>query len=136
MQRGGLRPIELSIPIGVILNGHLTMDDGHTSKHARFKVACQLCCPGHDDALQWHVMVGPFQAVDEGTALEGNEACILADVGVRVHALDRHRQFELDSIVRSREEKTLRLREARLAKETHDRAVATAALIAKRAKTI
>jgi hypothetical protein len=43
---------------------------------------------------------------------------------------------ELDSIVRSREEKTLRLREARLAKETHDRAVATAALIAKRAKTI
>jgi hypothetical protein len=43
---------------------------------------------------------------------------------------------ELDSIVRSREEKTLRLREARLAKETHDRAVATAALIDKRAKTI
>ncbi|MEZ2223491.1 hypothetical protein [Rhizobium sp. RCC_161_2] len=42
---------------------------------------------------------------------------------------------ELDSIVRSREEKTLRLREARLAKETHDRAVATAALVAKRART-
>ena len=41
---------------------------------------------------------------------------------------------ELDSLVRSREEKTLRLREARLAKEVHDRAIATASLLAKRAK--
>ena len=55
--------------------------------------------PRHDDALQWHVIVGPFQAVDEGTASEGNEACVLADVGVRVHALDRHRQFELYAVV-------------------------------------
>jgi hypothetical protein len=42
---------------------------------------------------------------------------------------------ELDSIVRSREEKTLRLREARLAKQLQDRAAATAYLLAKRAKT-
>ncbi len=42
---------------------------------------------------------------------------------------------ELDSIVRSREEKTLRLREARLAKEVHDRATATASLLTRRAKT-
>jgi hypothetical protein len=42
---------------------------------------------------------------------------------------------ELDSIVRVREEKTLRLREARLAKELQDRATATASLLAKRAKT-
>ncbi|MBB3660063.1 hypothetical protein FHX15_005332 [Rhizobium sp. BK650] len=41
---------------------------------------------------------------------------------------------ELDSIVRSRKEKTLRLREARLAKEAQDRATATASLLAKRAK--
>lgn len=42
---------------------------------------------------------------------------------------------ELDSIVRSREEKTLRLREARLAKESQDRAAATANLLKKRART-
>jgi hypothetical protein len=42
---------------------------------------------------------------------------------------------ELDSLVRAREEKTLRLREARLAKEEHDRTAATASLLAKRAKT-
>ncbi len=42
---------------------------------------------------------------------------------------------ELDSLVRSREEKTVRLREARLAKELQDRAAATASLLAKRAKT-
>ena len=42
---------------------------------------------------------------------------------------------ELDSLARSREEKTLRLREARLAKESQDRATATASLLAKRAKT-
>ncbi|KAA0683266.1 hypothetical protein DTW90_36540 [Neorhizobium sp. P12A] len=42
---------------------------------------------------------------------------------------------ELDSLTRSREEKTLRLREARLAKEVHDRATATASLLARRAKT-
>ncbi|MCX8997404.1 hypothetical protein NOF55_09820 [Rhizobiaceae bacterium BDR2-2] len=42
---------------------------------------------------------------------------------------------ERDSIVRSREEKTLRLREARLAKQSQDRAAATAALLAKRART-
>jgi hypothetical protein len=41
---------------------------------------------------------------------------------------------ELDSIVQAREEKTLRLREARLAKELQDRAAATACLVAKRAK--
>ncbi|AOF94332.1 hypothetical protein [Sinorhizobium sp. RAC02] len=41
---------------------------------------------------------------------------------------------ELDSIVRSREERTLRLREARLAKEVHDRATATASLLARRTK--
>ena len=40
---------------------------------------------------------------------------------------------ELDSLNRSREEKTLRLREARLAKEQSDRASATSALLAKRA---
>jgi hypothetical protein len=42
---------------------------------------------------------------------------------------------ELDSLARSREEKTQRLREARLAKELHDRETATASLLAKRAKT-
>jgi hypothetical protein len=42
---------------------------------------------------------------------------------------------ELDSLVRSRDEKTVRLREARLAKEAQSRAAATAALLAKRAKT-
>lgn len=40
---------------------------------------------------------------------------------------------ELDTIVRAREEKTSRLREARLAKETEDRETASAALISKRA---
>lgn len=42
---------------------------------------------------------------------------------------------ELDSLVRSRDEKTVRLREARLAKESQDRAATTASLLAKRAKT-
>lgn len=42
---------------------------------------------------------------------------------------------ELDSLARSREEKTLRLREARLSKEAQDRAAATASLLAKRAKS-
>lgn len=41
---------------------------------------------------------------------------------------------ELASLTQSREEKTLRLREARLAKELDDRASATSALIAKRAQ--
>jgi hypothetical protein len=41
---------------------------------------------------------------------------------------------ELDSLVRAREEKTLRLREARLAKEVHDRTTAMASLLAKRTK--
>jgi hypothetical protein len=40
---------------------------------------------------------------------------------------------ELESITQSREAKTLRLREARLAKEQEDRTAATSALIAKRA---
>ena len=42
---------------------------------------------------------------------------------------------ELDSLARSREEKTVRFREARLAKELQDRAAATASLLAQRAKT-
>ncbi|MCR6502455.1 hypothetical protein MUO32_25830 [Shinella sp. CPCC 101442] len=42
---------------------------------------------------------------------------------------------ERQSIARSREEKTLRLREARLAKELDERASATSALVAKRAIT-
>jgi hypothetical protein len=42
---------------------------------------------------------------------------------------------ELDCLVRSRDEKTLRLREARLAKELQERAATTASLLAKRAKT-
>jgi hypothetical protein len=42
---------------------------------------------------------------------------------------------ELDSLVQARDEKTLRLREARLAKELSDRSVSTASLIAKRSKT-
>jgi hypothetical protein len=41
---------------------------------------------------------------------------------------------ELDFLTRSREEKTLRLREARLAKELQDRTAATASLLVKRAK--
>jgi hypothetical protein len=41
---------------------------------------------------------------------------------------------EMDAIVSARESKTARLREARLAKEEHDRATATATMIAKRAK--
>ncbi len=42
---------------------------------------------------------------------------------------------ELDSIVLAREEKTQRLREARLTKELNDREAATVALLAKRART-
>ncbi|PRX10253.1 UNVERIFIED_ORG: hypothetical protein BCL66_10444 [Martelella mediterranea] len=41
---------------------------------------------------------------------------------------------ELDFLALAREEKTRRLREARLAKELKDRKTATAALVAKRAK--
>ena len=41
---------------------------------------------------------------------------------------------ELDSITAARDEKTLRLREARLAKERQDRENVTAALLAKRAQ--
>ncbi|MBT1159349.1 hypothetical protein J1C56_27640 [Aminobacter anthyllidis] len=41
----------------------------------------------------------------------------------------------VDVLVRTREEKTLRLREARLAKELQDRAGATAILFAKNATT-
>lgn len=42
---------------------------------------------------------------------------------------------EQDFIAQARDEKTLRLREARLAKETDDRARATSTLIRMRAKT-
>ncbi len=42
---------------------------------------------------------------------------------------------ELDALVQAREEKTRRLREARLAKELQDRAAAAASLAAKRART-
>jgi len=42
---------------------------------------------------------------------------------------------ELDSVVQARDAKTLRLREARLAKELADRMSATSNLIAKRAKS-
>lgn len=42
---------------------------------------------------------------------------------------------ELDSPALARQEKTRRLREARLAKALNDRKAATAALIAKRART-
>lgn len=45
-----------------------------------------------------------------------------------------HAVEELDSLTRQREEKTFRLREARLAKELADRASATAALVKKRAR--
>lgn len=41
---------------------------------------------------------------------------------------------ELDSIVQAREEKTLRLREARLAKELQDRLAAAAAPVSKRVR--
>jgi len=41
---------------------------------------------------------------------------------------------ELDFLTRSREEKTVRLREARLAKELQDRTAATASLLAKRTR--
>jgi hypothetical protein len=42
---------------------------------------------------------------------------------------------ELESVAQARDAKTLRLREARLAKELADRTSATSALLAKRAKT-
>jgi hypothetical protein len=42
---------------------------------------------------------------------------------------------ELASLARSRQEKTLRLREARLAKELQDRAAATASLLPEGTKT-
>ena len=48
----------------------------------------------------------------------------------RSRALEEH-----DSIASSRDEKTNRLREARLTKERQDRENATVALVAKRAKT-
>ncbi|APO79398.1 hypothetical protein AM571_PC01667 (plasmid) [Rhizobium etli 8C-3] len=41
---------------------------------------------------------------------------------------------ELESVAQSREAKTLRLREARLARELDDRASSTSALLVKRAK--
>lgn len=41
---------------------------------------------------------------------------------------------ELNSLAQARDEKTRRLREARLAKELKDRETATAALLAKRAR--
>lgn len=41
---------------------------------------------------------------------------------------------ELESVIQSRDAKTLRLRQARLAKELADRMSATSALLAKRAK--
>ena len=44
-----------------------------------------------------------------------------------------HAVEEIDSIVQAREEKTLRLREARLAKEAQDIAAAASGLMAKRA---
>lgn len=43
---------------------------------------------------------------------------------------------ELDSLVLAHEEKTQRLRAARLAKELKDRETATASLLAKRARSI
>ncbi len=39
---------------------------------------------------------------------------------------------ELDALAQAREEKTIRLRQARLAKEATDRVAATASLVAKR----
>ena len=47
----------------------------------------------------------------------------------RGHAVEEH-----DSIIQAREEKTLRLREARKAKEMIDRMSATNALVTKRAR--
>jgi len=53
---------------------------------------------------------------------------------VQSQFLARNRAVEeLDTVVHAREEKTSRLKEARLAKEADDRARATAALISKRA---
>src|SRR5205814_178072 len=86
-------------PTGFILNECLALNDGYASKQVRFKLACQFCCSRHDDAMQWHVIVSRFQAVDEGATLESDAASILANVGVRVHALDRHRQFEFHPVV-------------------------------------
>lgn len=43
---------------------------------------------------------------------------------------------ELDSLILAREEKTRRLREARLTKEMNDREAATASLLARRAKSV
>ena len=43
---------------------------------------------------------------------------------------------ELDSLTQAREEKTLRLREARIAKEQKDRASVTEALLKKRSKKV
>jgi len=52
---------------------------------------------------------------------------------VQSQFLARNRAVEeLDTIVQAREEKTSRLKEARLARELEDRARATAALISKR----
>lgn len=47
-----------------------------------------------------------------------------------------HAVEELASVIQAREDKTARLREARLAKEINDRAAVTEALIAKRAKKV
>ena len=43
---------------------------------------------------------------------------------------------ELDAIIQAREQKTLRLREARKAKEANDLATATAALLARRTSNV
>ncbi|GLR55692.1 hypothetical protein GCM10007919_04140 [Rhizobium indigoferae] len=56
---------------------------------------------------------------------------------VQSQFLERSRAVEeIDSTVRAREEKTLRLREAREAKELQDRLTATTAPAAKRKKKI
>ncbi|MEK1891021.1 MAG: hypothetical protein AAAB35_26350 [Phyllobacterium sp.] len=56
---------------------------------------------------------------------------------VQSQFLARERAFEeLNSAVQARDEKTLRLRQARLAKEFADRTSATAALILKRATKV
>src|SRR5437868_12216374 len=99
MHAGVPRPLKLSRPIAVIPDQCLTTDNGHTAEHVWFKIACQLCCSRYDDAMQRHFIVSSFQGVDEGTALEGDTTSILANVRVRVHALDRHRQFECYPVV-------------------------------------
>ncbi len=58
----------------------------------------------------------------------------IAFAKARSRFLAQERAFEeIDSIVQARDQKTLRLREARLAKELADRQSATTTLISKRA---